>query len=321
MPAETPYPFLAACRRERVPFTPVWLMRQAGRYMKEYRAFREKYSFLEMCKTPELAARITLMPVDQFGVDAAIIFADIPLPLEGMGIELRFSEGEGSVVDTPVRSEEDIERLRVFEPHEDVPFVLDAIGQVRKELEGRVPLIGFSAAPFTLASYLVEGGRSRSFVRTKTLMYQNPAAWHRLMETLTRVTTRYVRSQVEAGAQAIQVFDTWVGSLGPADYEAFVLPYLRQVFQGLGLDVPLIHFATNTSGILGLMREAGGDVIGLDWRIDLGKAWNEIGHNVGVQGNLDPAVLLAPPQKIREAVRSILAAAGNRPGHIFNLGH
>lgn len=318
---ETLYPFLAACRRETVAFTPVWLMRQAGRYMKEYRALRERYSFLEMCKTPDLATEITLMPVDQIGVDAAIIFADILLPLEGMGIDFGFSEAEGPAIHTPVRSEGDIEKIRILNPDEDVPFVLEAIRQVRKELEGRVPLIGFSGAPFTLASYLIEGGHSKNFVRTKSLMYQNPGAWRTLMEKLARGVIRYIRSQVEAGAQAIQLFDTWVGSLGPADYEAFVLPYCRRVFQEIGTQVPSIHFATNASTLLPLMRQAGGDVIGVDWRIDLGEAWERIGYEVGIQGNLDPAVLFAPPEKIREAVRAILAAAQNRSGHIFNLGH
>lgn len=318
---ETRYPFLAACRREAVAFTPVWLMRQAGRYMKEYRALRERYSFLEMCKTPDLATEITLMPVDQIGVDAAIIFADILLPLEGMGIDFGFSETGGPAIHTPVRSEGDIRKIRIIDPDEDVPFLLEAIRQVRHELGDRVPLIGFSGAPFTLASYLIEGGHSKDFVRTKSLMYQNPGAWHKLMEKLVRVVVRYVRSQIEAGAQAIQLFDTWVGWLGPADYEAFVLPHSRRVFQELGNQVPSIHFATNSSTLLSLMREAGGDVIGVDWRIHLGEAWEKVGYDVGIQGNLDPTVLFAPPEKIRDAVRAILAAAQNRFGHIFNLGH
>jgi uroporphyrinogen decarboxylase len=296
-------------------------MRQAGRYMREYRALREKYAFLELCKTPDLATQITLMPIDQIGVDAAIIFADILLPLENMGIDLEFSEAGGPAILTPVRSGEDVHRLRVIDPDEDVPFLLEAIRQVRRELEGRIPLIGFSGAPFTLASYLVEGGHSRNFFRTKTLMYRNPRAWHELMEKLVSVVVRYVRSQIKAGAQAIQLFDTWVGCLAPMDYEVFVLPYSHRVFQELNTQVPCIHFATNAAGLLSLMRRAGGDVIGVDWRAHLGEAWKKIGYDVGIQGNLDPTALFAPPKKIRESVRAILAAAQNRPGHIFNLGH
>lgn len=318
---ETQNTFLAACRREPVAFTPVWLMRQAGRYMREYQALRQKHAFLELCKTPELATQITLMPVDQIGVDAAIIFADILLPLEGMGIHLGFSDGEGPAIHNPVRSEKDIQELRVINPDEDVPFLLEAIRQVRRALGGRVPLIGFSGAPFTLASYLLEGGHSKDFARTKALMYQHPGSWQELMDKLVSVVVRYVRSQIEAGVQAVQIFDTWVGCLGPGDYEAFVLPYSQRVFQELNDRLPFIHFATNSSTLLPLMGRAGGDVIGVDWRIDLREAWEKIGYDIGIQGNLDPAILLAPPQRIREAVRTILAAAQNRPGHIFNLGH
>lgn len=318
---ETRYPFLAACHRETVAFTPVWLMRQAGRYMREYRALRQKYSFLELCKTPDLATQITLMPVYQIGVDAAIIFADILLPLEGMGIDLEFSEAEGPAIHTSVCSKADIRKLRIIDPDEDVPFLLEAVRQVRQELEGKVPLIGFSGAPFTIASYLIEGGHSKNFVRTKALMYQNPDAWHELMEKLVCVVVRYVGGQIESGAQAIQLFDTWVGCLGPMDYETFVLPYSQRIFQELGNQVPFIHFATNSSTLLPLMRQAGGDVIGVDWRTHIGEAWKKIGYDVGIQGNLDPAVLFAPPQKIRETVGAILAAAQNRSGHIFNLGH
>ncbi len=321
MPMENRYPLLLACRRERVDFTPVWLMRQAGRYMKEYRALRARYSFLEMCKTPDLATEITLMPIDQIGVDGAIIFADILLPLEGMGVDLRFTEAGGPKIQNPVRTDRDIENLRVIDPDEDVPFLLEAIRQVRRALEGRVPLIGFSGAPFTLASYLVEGGHSKNFLRTKKLMYQNPESWGRLMEKLVRVVIRYARSQITAGAQAVQLFDSWVGCLGPDDYEAFVLPHSQRVFKELGRDVPFIHFATSASTLLPLMRQAGGDVIGVDWRIHLGEAWKKIGYDVGIQGNLDPTLLFAPPQRIRKAVRAILAAAENRSGHIFNLGH
>jgi uroporphyrinogen decarboxylase len=315
------YPFLAACRREEVPFTPVWLMRQAGRYMSDYRALRKKHSFLEMCKTPDLATQITLMPIEQVGVDAAIIFADILLPLEGMGIELEFSEGKGPIIHTPIGGEDDVRRLRLITPEEDTPFLLEAIRQVRQELDGRVPLIGFSGAPFTLASYLIEGGHSKNFLKTKTIMYGNPQAWHDLMEKLTSVVIAYLESQIEAGVQAVQLFDTWVGCLGPADYEFYVLPYSRRVLEALGGRVPAIHFATNSATLLTRMRKAGGQVIGLDWRIDLGEGWETVGYDVGIQGNLDPTVLLAPEKKIREAVGTVLAAAQNRPGHIFNLGH
>jgi len=318
---ETRHPFLAACHRESVAFTPVWLMRQAGRYMWQYRALRKKHSFLELCKTPDLATQITLMPVYEIGVDAAIVFADILLPLEGMGVDLGFSERGGPVIGTTVRSEGDIRKLRIIDPDEDVPFVLEAIRQVRRELDGRVPLIGFSGAPFTLASYLIEGGHSKDYVRTKALMYQNPEAWQELLEKLVGVVVRYVRSQIEAGVQAVQLFDTWVGCLGPLDYEVFVLPYSQRVFQESGTQVPFIHFATNSSALLPLMRQAGGDVIGVDWRVHLGEAWKNVGYDVGIQGNLDPAVLLAPPQRIRETVGAILSAAQNRSGHIFNLGH
>lgn len=313
--------FLEACLRKPTPFTPVWLMRQAGRYMKEYRALRERFSFLELCKTPDLATQITLMPVDQLGVDAAIVFADILLPLEGMGIELGFPETGGPAIHTRIREKDDIQNLRIIDPGEDVPFVLQTIRQVRRELNNRVPLIGFSGAPFTLASYLLEGGHSRNFVKTKTLMIQNPDAWRDLLEKLTSVVIRYLKAQIEAGAQAIQLFDTWVGCLAPGDYEVFVLPYSQRVFEALGDRVPLIHFATNATTLLPLIKRAGGDVIGVDWRIGLKDAWEMMGYDVAIQGNLDPVMLFAAPRRIREAVGTILAAAEDRPGHIFNLGH
>jgi uroporphyrinogen decarboxylase len=289
--------------------------------MKEYRALRERYSFLELCKTPDLATEVTLMPVEQIGVDGAIIFADILLPLEAMGVDLDFPESGGPVIHGAVRSEEDIEKLRTIEPDEDVPFVLKAIRQVRRELEGRLPVIGFSGAPFTLASYLIEGGRAKGFVQTKTFMYQHPSSWHRLMESLVSLVVRYVISQIEAGVQAVQLFDTWVGCLGPSDYQEFVLPHSHRVIQELSGRVPLIHFATDASALLPLIKQAGGDVIGIDWRMELGEAWGRLGYDVGIQGNLDPAILLGPPEKIRAEVKAILAAAQERPGHIFNLGH
>lgn len=314
--------FLRACRRQPVDCTPVWLMRQAGRYMEEYRAIRSRYDFLTMCKTPELAAEVTLQPVNRLGVDAAILFADILLPLEGMGIDLAFAKDEGPVIHNPVRTAADVDRLRVIDPAEAVPYVLEAVRLVRRELDGRVPLIGFSGAPFTLASYMIEGGGSKNYLLCKRLMWEAPAVWHALMDKLARVIVRYLRAQVEAGAQAVQVFDSWVGALAPDDYREYVLPHSRAVMEGLrGAGVPVIHFANNASTLLDLVREAGGDVIGVDWRIDLGEARRRLGDGVAVQGNLDPLALFAPPAVIEEKVKRVLEAAGDRPGHVFNLGH
>lgn len=313
--------FLRACRGEPVEYTPVWLMRQAGRYLAEYRAVRQKVSFLAMCKTPELATEVTLQPVEKLGVDAAIIFSDILLPLEGMGIRLEYSAKEGPVIHNPLATEKDIQALRLIDPEEDVPFLLEAIRTVNKTLSGRIPLIGFAGAPFTLASYMIEGGHSRDFVKTKTLMYGNPGLWQALMEKLSTVITRYLHAQVKAGAQALQLFDSWVGCLSPGDYAAFVLPYSRAVFRALGAEVPTIHFGTGSSTLLALMKQAGGTVIGVDWRIELSTAWERIGPDRGIQGNLDPVSLFGPISFIRSRVQEILASAGNRPGHIFNLGH
>jgi len=314
--------FLQACKREKVEYTPVWLMRQAGRYMSEYMEIRRNHSFLEMCKTPELATEVTLQPVNRLGVDAAILFADILLPLEGMGIDLEFAKGEGPVIHNPVRSEADVKKLSLIEPEQDVPYVMDAIKMVRKELDGKVPLIGFSGAPFTLASYMIEGGGSRNYLYCKQLMWQAPQVWHALMEKISKVIVSYLRAQAAAGAQALQVFDSWVGALSPADYAEYVLPHSKYVFEQLAdLGVPLIHFANNASTLLELVREAGGDVIGVDWRIDLDEAWQRIGYDVAIQGNLDPVSLMAPPKVIEQKVKEILEKADNRPGHIFNLGH
>jgi uroporphyrinogen decarboxylase len=297
-------------------------MRQAGRYLAEYRAIREKTPFLTMCKTPELAAEVTLQPLRRFELDAAIIFADILLPLEPMGVELSFSSGDGPVIGSPIRRAADVERLRLIEPEEDVPFVLEAIRLVRAELEDKVPLIGFSGAPFTLASYLIEGGASRHFLETKRLMYGSEELWRTLMSKLASVVGTYLKAQVEAGVQAVQLFDSWVGCLAPADYARYVLPYTRAAIRALGSEVPVIHFGTGTASLLELMREAGGDVIGVDWRVDLGKAWERLGpETVAIQGNLDPAALHGPPELILERVDDILRAASDRPGHVFNLGH
>jgi uroporphyrinogen decarboxylase len=313
--------FLRACRREPVDMTPVWMMRQAGRYLAEYREIRAKHSFLEMCRTPELAAEVTVQPLRRFEIDAAIIFADILLPLPGMGIDLTFAQGEGPVIGNPVRSSADVAALRPLEPEKDVPYLAEAIRLVRSEIAGKVPLIGFSGAPFTLASYIVEGGSSRNFVATKTIMYGSPHVWHRFLDKVTEVIITYLQFQVEAGVQVIQLFDSWVGALSEADYREYVLPYSRRVFEALEGTVPRIHFGTDTTALLTAMREAGGDVIGFDWRIDLGRAWDELGDGVGVQGNLDPVVLFSTPEIIEERVAGILRAAGGRPGHIFNLGH
>ncbi len=312
--------FLRACRREPVDRTPIWLMRQAGRYMAEYRAVRAKHPFLEMCKTPELACEVTLQPVNKLGVDAAILFADILLPLEPMGLDIEFAKDEGPVIHNPVQSKADVDHLRVIEP-EDCGFVLEAIKLVRKELDGRVPLIGFAGAPFTLASYLIEGGGTRVYRQCKTLMYNDPTAWHALMDKLADVVTVYLNSQIEAGAQAVQLFDSWVGNLSPQDYREYVMPHSAKVFANLDRSVPHIHFANQAGTMIELVKQAGGDIIGLDWRIEIDSAIARLEDDVAVQGNLDPMALFARPDVIREKARDILVRVGKRPGHIFNLGH
>jgi uroporphyrinogen decarboxylase len=312
--------FLRACRREPAGRTPVWFMRQAGRYQPVYRALRKRHGILDICRTPELAAQVTLLPVQELGVDAAILFSDIVVPLGAMGIDLRIEEGKGPVVDSPLRSRVDVERLRPLEPEADVPFVLEAIRQLVKELD--VPLIGFSGAPFTVASYLIEGGPSRSFARTKAVMLGEPATWHALMGRLSESMLSYLRAQVEAGAHAVQVFDSWVGALSPQDYDRFVLPYIRPIFENLaGLGVPRIHFGVGTGELMSRMRDAGADVVGVDWRVPLDVAWERVGPTVGVQGNLDPAALLAPWEVVERNALDVLTRAAGRPGHVFNLGH
>jgi uroporphyrinogen decarboxylase len=310
-----------AARREPTPVTPVWLMRQAGRYLPEYRALRERYGFLELCKTPAAAAEVTLQPVRRFAVDAAILFADILLLLEPLDVGLEFARGEGPVIHRPVRSEADVGRLKPIDVESSVGAVFETVRIVRRELSPAVALIGFAGAPFTVASYVVEGGASRDYLHTKRLMYEAPAAWHRLLEVLADATATYLNGQIDAGAQMVQLFDSWVGVLAPDDYRTYVLPHTRSVIQALRPGTPVIHFGTGTTTLLPLMREAGGDVIGLDWRVDLDRGWGAVGHDVGVQGNLDPAVLLARPAMLRERVQAILARAGGRPGHVFNLGH
>ena len=318
---ENQYPFLMACRRQETPYTPIWLMRQAGRYMKEYRALRKKYSFLEMCKNPEIAAQVTLQPVKKFDLDAAIIFSDILIPLEPMGVEFEFAKGEGPVFHHPLREMKEVEKLRTFEPEEEIPFLMEAIRMVRKEIEGKIPLIGFAGAPFTLASYIIEGGHSRNYVLTKCMMYQNRSTWNALMEKISEVLIRYLNAQIRSGVQAVQLFDSWVGCLSPADYEEYVLPYSKRIIEGVDKTVPFIHFGTSNSTLLELMKRAGGDVIGVDWRVDLGEAWARIGSDVAIQGNLDPVILFGPVDLIEKEVKRILDRAEGRPGHIFNLGH
>jgi uroporphyrinogen decarboxylase len=314
-------PLLRAARRERTEFTPVWLMRQAGRYMPEYRAIRARHTFLELCKNSEAAAEVTLQPVEKLGVDAAILFADILLIVEPLGVGLAFGAGEGPMIERPVRSAADVAKLARVDVESTLGFVFDTVTRVRRALAGRVPLIGFAGAPFTVASYMVEGGASRDYLHVKRLMYRAPEAWHRLMDVLADATARYLNGQITAGAEAVQVFDSWIGALAPTDYRTFVLPHMKTLFSKLTPGVPTIHFGTGTAALLPLLREAGGDVIGLDWRVDLAAGWAAVGHDVAVQGNLDPAVLLAEPPYIRMRTRAILDAAGGRPGHIFNLGH
>jgi uroporphyrinogen decarboxylase len=314
--------FLRACRREPVDCTPVWFMRQAGRYMPEYRALRQRYSLLELCKAPELAAEVTLQPIHRLPVDAAIIFTDLLIPLEPMGVKLVFAPNEGPVIENPIRCAADVQRLRAVDPEAELAFTLEAIRLVCRELDGRVPLIGFAGAPFTLASYLIEGSGSRHYIQTKRLMYHQAATWHTLLDKLAGVTSAYLRAQIEAGAQVVQLFDSWVGCLAPDDYRTYVLPHTTRVIEELrDAGAPVIHFATGAATLLEAMREAGGDVIGVDWRLPLDDAWQRLGDQVGIQGNLDPVALFAPLSEIARRVDDILQRAGNRSGHIFNLGH
>lgn len=317
---ETQDRFLRACRRQPVDRTPIWIMRQAGRYQPEYRALRQRHTMMECCTTPALAAEVTLMPLRRFELDAAILFSDLTIPFTPMGAPFVLKESVGPVIEQPVRSAADVDRLRLIEPEEDLPFTLEAIRLLRRELT--VPLIGFTGAPFTWAAYLVEGGGSRDFRHTRAFMYAQPEAWDRLMALLAENVLRYLTAQAAAGAQALQLFDSWVGVLPPTVYRARVLPHMRRLFEGLkALDAPVIHFGTGTGSLLEDMRDAGGDVIGVDWRMDLSEARRRLGDGVAVQGNLDPTALLAPPDVLeREALR-VLAEAGNAPGHIFNLGH
>jgi uroporphyrinogen decarboxylase len=312
--------FLRACRLEPVDRTPVWFMRQAGRYLPEYRELRGERDILETVRHPELAVEVTLQPLRRFDADAAILFSDIMVPLQATGVGVRIESGRGPVVDEPFRSAGDLRRLRPLQPEADVPHVLEAVRLLRKELT--VPLIGFAGAPFTLAAYLVEGGSSRTHDRTRALMRGEPDVWRSLMDGLADLTVAYLAAQVEAGAQAIQVFDSWVGSLDPDAYATYVQPTMRSVFERLGeLGVPTIHFGVGTGELLHSMREAGGDVIGLDWRVPLDTGWERVGADRGVQGNLDPVALLGPWDVAAEEARRVIARAGGRDGHVFNLGH
>jgi uroporphyrinogen decarboxylase len=314
--------FLKACRGEEVDCTPIWFMRQAGRYMQEYRKLREKHTLLELCTTPDLAKEVTLQPIRRFDLDAAIIFADILLPLKSMGVDFDFVKGKGPVIHQPVRSPADVEKLHAGDPEEDLKCVLETLGLVRSELDPKIALIGFAGAPFTVASYMIEGGYSRNFLHTKLLMYSHPEAWHSLMETASEIMARYLTAQIDAGAQVIQLFDSWVGCLEPEDYRRYVLPYSQKIFGRLqSYSVPLIHFGTGTTTLLELMKEAGGTVMGVDWRISLKEARSRLGSNTPIQGNLDPVALFAPPSYLEEKVDQVLEQADGHPGHIFNLGH
>lgn len=313
--------FLRACRQESADCTPVWFMRQAGRYLPEYRRLRERYRLSEICRNPELAVEVTLMPLRRFPLDAAIIFADLMMPLEAMGVPFDLQEGIGPVLPEPIRSPDDVEKLKVPDADEIAPTTLQAIRLVKCELN-RTPLIGFAGAPFTLASYLLEGGPSRDFALTKGFMLSEPKAWHALMAKLTDTVVRYLTAQVKAGADAVQIFDSWVGCLCPCDYRQFVLPHMRRLFAETDkLKVPRIHFGTGTATLLPLMKEAGGEVMGLDWRVPLDEAWRTLNFEVAVQGNLDPATLLASFEVVKERALDILRRANGRAGHIFNLGH
>jgi len=312
--------FLKACRCEDTDYTPIWLMRQAGRYMKEYQDIRSKVPFLELCRSPELATEVMVTAVERLGVDAAIIFSDILLILQPMGLELEYVEGVGPILHNPVRTPEQAQMLKEVEPKESLSYVFDVVKSTRSALPSDLPLIGFSGAPFTIASYIIEGGGSKNYQLTKQFMYSHPAAWKDLMELIVRATVKYLKGQVEAGAQALQVFDSWVGCLSPTDYRAFVFPHMTRLFEQLDSDIPLIHFGVSTATLLKQQKEAGGNVIGLDFRVDIKAAWQELGP-IAIQGNLDPCVLYADKDTVRCEARRILDQVQGKNGHIFNLGH
>ncbi len=312
--------FLKACRGEEVPYTPVWIMRQAGRYLPEYQAVRANVDFLTLCKTPELAAKVTIQPVERLGVDAAILFSDILVVPEAMGMRLEFSDKGGPVLGEPVRTKAAVDRLTLPDTEDSMPFVIEAIKILRSEL--KVPLIGFSGAPFTLATYMIEGGGSKTFLHTKKMMFQNPGLFHLLMDKITLSVIAYLSSQIRAGAQAVQLFDTWAGVLGPEDYKEFVLPYVKRTLAELRKEgVPMIYFVNDCAALLKEIRKTGADVVGVDWRIDLKDAIKGLGKKFAVQGNLDPCALFLPPEKLEDKVKAILAKGESAKGHIFNLGH
>jgi len=313
--------FLRACRREPSAHTPIWLMRQAGRYHPEYREIRSKVTFVELCKRSDLAAEVTLLPVTQLGVDAAIVFADILLVLEPLGIGFEFTKGDGPSITRPVRSARDIDAVASeIDARESLSYVLETIRIVCAALAGKVPLIGFAGAPFTLASYVIEGGASRDYLHTKKLMYGDEGAWNALMTKLSSAIIAYLNAQIEAGALAVQLFDSWIGTLGPADYRRYVQPHVARIFREIDRRAATIHFGTGNPALYPLMKEAGGDVIGLDWRVDLGRTWTELG-DVAIMGNLEPAALLAPRAELEQRARAVLEGAAGRAGHVFNLGH
>ncbi|MDA8239116.1 MAG: uroporphyrinogen decarboxylase [Nitrospiraceae bacterium] len=314
--------FLKACRGEKVDYTPVWLMRQAGRYLKEYQEVRAKVDFLTLCKTPELATKVTLQPVDILGVDAAILFSDILIPVEAMGMHLEFSDKKGPILGEPVRNKSGVDKLLIPDTEDSMPFVLETIRMLRQELAEKVPLIGFSGAPYTLATYIIEGGSSKNFVNTKKMMYQNPGLFQGLMEKITATVIDYLSAQIRAGAQAVQIFDSWGGNLSPFDYGSAVFPHVKKAIKALKkFDVPVIFFVNDCAGLLDLVKKAGADVIGIDWRVDIYKAVKALGKKVSVQGNLDPCVLFGTREHIEERVQDILNKAETARGHIFNLGH
>jgi uroporphyrinogen decarboxylase len=314
-------PFMRACRLQPVERTPVWLMRQAGRYMSEYREVRGRTTFLELCKNPQLCAEVMITAVNRLKVDAAIIFSDLLPILEPMGFDLEFAPGEGPQIHNPLREPSDVDRVLELESVESLDFVMETVRLTRAGLPAEIPLLGFAGAPFTLASYAIEGGASRNYLHTKALMYRDEGAWRALMGKLSGSVTRYLNAQIAAGAQAVQLFDSWVGTLGPADYRRYVLPFTSQIIAGITPGVPVIHFAAGNPALLPLAAEAGSSVVGIDWRVDLDVAWEQVGHDKAVQGNLDPAVLLGQRGEIRRRAAEILKRVAGRPGHIFNLGH
>jgi uroporphyrinogen decarboxylase len=316
------HPFIEACNRRPVPHVPLWIMRQAGRYMPQYQAVRGKVDFLTLCRTPELATKVTLLPIELLKVDAAILFSDILIPLEPMGVHVAFAEGEGPVLTPPVRSEKDIRALRSFRPEEGVPFVMEAVRMIRRELDGKVPLIGFSGAPFTLATYMTEGGTSKSFHHIKTLLFARPELADLLLDKLATVVADYLNAQIAAGAQAVQLFDTWGGILAGADYERFALSPVKKVIARLDRkDLPVIYYLNNGAYLASFVEGIDCDVYGMDWRQDIALARRTIGRKKAIQGNMDPVVLFADAKTVQAKAREILRAAGPEPGYIFNLGH